>query len=105
MTKRSDPHTKGVTRRDFLTMAGAIGATALWGADKATKSTVKWAERRDLYPEGVASGDPTSDSVLLWTRRPFDGTQQDGTLTVEVAADQAFRRVVVTSKITVSQDA
>ena len=31
----------------------------------------QWPERRDLYPEGVASGDPDPNSVILWTRRPF----------------------------------
>ena len=30
----------------------------------------QWSERRELYPQGVASGDPHPDSVMLWTRRP-----------------------------------
>ncbi len=59
-----------ITRRSFLGMAAAIGATAAWGNPFGTKSTVAWRERRDLFPEGVASGDPDSNSVLLWTRRP-----------------------------------
>jgi Phosphodiesterase/alkaline phosphatase D len=50
-------------------------------------------ERRDLYPQGVASGDPDPHSVILWTRRPFaQGTRQ--LLTVEVAEDEAFHRVI-----------
>lgn len=47
--------------------------------------------RRDLYPEGVASGDPDSNSVLLWTRRAESGTNLPQQLTVEVAEDEAFR--------------
>ena len=58
-----------ITRRSFLRMAAAIGATAAWGNPLGAKSRLAWHERRDLFPEGVASGDPDSDSVLLWTRR------------------------------------
>ncbi|MBL8114541.1 MAG: alkaline phosphatase D family protein, partial [Acidobacteria bacterium] len=55
-------------------------------------SRVRWQERRELYPQGVASGDPDPNSVILWTRHPFaEGTRQ--LLTVEVADDAAFRRV------------
>ena len=48
-----------------------MGAALAWsGPARATRTG--WRERRDLYPEGVASGDPAADSVILWTRRPFD---------------------------------
>ena len=59
-----------VTRRSFLQTAAAIGATAAWGNPFRSKSGIAWRERRDVFPEGVASGDPDSNSVLLWTRRP-----------------------------------
>jgi hypothetical protein len=63
--------------------------------------SVVWRERRDLYPEGVASGDPDPHSVILWTRRPFDGGSAQ-LLTVEVAEDEAFRRVVAHAPAPVS---
>src|SRR5205807_2294145 len=44
-------------------------------------------------PEGVASGDPQSDSVLLWTRYPSPKSA-NSKLTVEVATDREFRQVV-----------
>ena len=59
-----------ITRRTFLGMAAAMGATAAWGNPFGTKSRIAWRERRDLFPEGVASGDPDSTSVLLVDRRP-----------------------------------
>jgi alkaline phosphatase D len=83
-------------RRTFLRAAAALGATAAWGRSEAAPSRAPWRERRDLYPEGVASGDPGPDSVLLWTRRPGAGASV--ALTVEVAEDQAFRRVVATAR-------
>jgi len=70
-----------------MELAVALGATAAWGQPFATRSSVPWHERRDLYPEGVASGDPDSDSVMLWTRRrPKDKSAVDK-LHVEVAED------------------
>ena len=84
-------------------MAGAIGASALL-APASCLGSVEWKERRDLYPEGVASGDPTSGSVLLWTRRPFDDGRKRASLTVEIAEDETFRRRIASAKATVSQD-
>jgi len=59
-----------IARRAFLEMAAAMGATAAWGSPFGTKPVASWRERRDRFPEGVASGDPDSNSVLLWMRRP-----------------------------------
>ena len=88
-------------RRQFLTYAAALGATLAWGETEARTSRTGWRERRDLYPEGIASGDPQPDSVVLWTRRPFAGAE-DTRLTVEVAEDAQFLRVVATAKARVS---
>jgi phosphodiesterase/alkaline phosphatase D-like protein len=73
-----------ITSRFFLAMAPAIGAVAAWGSPLGTKSGIAWRERRDLFPEGVASGDPDSNSVLLWTRRPPTGENPALKLNVEV---------------------
>jgi alkaline phosphatase D len=76
--------------------AAAIGASLAW-TGPARASKVKWTERRELYPEGVASGDPEPHSVILWTRRPFAASRRQ-LLTVEVAEDAAFRKVVAQAK-------
>ena len=89
-----------ISRRSFLETAAALGASLAWVAP-AQASRTRWQERRALYPHGVASGDPDPHSVILWTRRPFDeGTRQ--VLTVEVAEDAAFRRVVAQAPAPVS---
>jgi alkaline phosphatase D len=46
-----------ISRRSFLKAAAAIGASLAW-VGPARGSRVHWHERRDLYPQGVASGDP-----------------------------------------------
>src|SRR5436853_7208122 len=85
-----------ISRRSFLKAAAAIGASLAW-VGPAHGSRVHWHERRDLYPQGVASGDPDPHSVILWTRRPFvQGTRH--LLTVEVAEDEAFSRVIAHAK-------
>ena len=94
-----------INRRSFLEMAIALGATAAWGHPFPSASTTKWRERRDLYPEGVASGDPESESVLLWTRRvPVSGeSAATQVLTAEISEDESFRHVVATAHAPISQ--
>lgn len=87
-----------------MELAVALGATAAWGEPFASRSKIRWQERRDFYPEGVASGDPESDSVLLWTRRAPRGHSRVERLNVEVAEDEAFRRVVINTQALISED-
>jgi alkaline phosphatase D len=94
----------GNSRRDFLAVAAVLGAEAAWGRSFSTRSKISWRERRDLFPEGVASGDPDSNSVLLWTRRaPQPKPAQE--LIVEVALDQTFQRVIATQRVSISAEA
>ena len=91
-----------LNRREFVQLAAAMGASLAWGGS-ARASTTGWHERRDLYPEGVASGDPDPSSVILWTRRPFESGGRH-VIAVEVAEDDAFRRVVAKSSAPVSAE-
>src|SRR5260221_827444 len=86
-----------MTRRDFLAAsAAAISASlAIAAPQRPYASKRRCLERRDLFPEGVASGDPAHDSVILWTRRPSGG-QRDIKLVVEIAQNQAFQQVAGT---------
>jgi alkaline phosphatase D len=89
-----------LNRREFVQLAAAMGASLAWGGP-ARASRTNWRERREIYPEGVASGDPDTSSVILWTRRPFEDGKRH-ILTVEVAEDEAFRRVVAQAPAPVS---
>lgn len=91
-----------LNRREFVQMAAAMGAALAWGGS-ARASTTGWREQREFYPEGVASGDPDPASVILWTRRPFESGGRH-VLTVEVAEDNAFRRVVAKASAPVSAE-
>jgi alkaline phosphatase D len=56
------------------------------------------------FPQGVASGDPRPDSVILWTRALPSG---GGSMKVkyEVSLDEAFTQVIAQGDVTVSADA
>jgi alkaline phosphatase D len=91
-----------IDRRHFVKLAAAMGAATAFGNLSAQPSQIRWHERRDLFPEGVASGDPESSSVLLWTRYPQPASSPAATLHVEVAEDAEFHRVVAASTARVS---
>ena len=75
------------TRRGLLTggLAGLGACTAL------PMPNVGRGPRGAAFPQGVASGDPGPDSVVIWTRAEADGTVSG---TAEVAEDPGFARVV-----------
>lgn len=54
-----------------------------------------------FFPQGVASGDPTPESVIVWTR-VVDPARADADLavTLEVATDPGFTDIVVTKELT-----
>ncbi len=83
-----------LTRRAFLAAAASMGATLAWAGPRSLRSRSIWVEDRGRFAEGVASGDPAPDSVLLWTRYSAGGTETSVPLTVEVAEDAAFAHVV-----------
>ena len=93
----------GIDRREFVTLAAALGAGLALGPGQA-RAVPRWRERRDLYPQGVASGDPNSNSVILWTRRAPDAGASVHRLTVEVAEDEAFRRIAARGAARVDAD-
>ncbi len=71
-----------------------MGATLAWGDDRPRRSRLRVVERRECFAQGVASGDPHPDSVLLWTRASLAGSAAAVPLTLELAEDESFERVV-----------
>lgn len=52
------------------------------------------ADPDDTFPQSVASGGPTPEGVILWTRIAPDAFDADAPLGVQVAADEGFSDVV-----------
>ena len=87
-------------RRDFLTDLTRYAALAA-GAPSAWRIARRYAFAGDPFMLGVASGDPTATSVVLWTRlapRPLEPLGGLGSARIEVkwevAEDEQFARVV-----------
>lgn len=69
-----------VSRRQMFGFGGAAAAalmlgTGAWEAQSAFAAPTL---KGDPFTLGVASGDPTSDGVVLWTRLAPDPFAQDG---------------------------
>ena len=61
-------------RRTFLGRAGLTGAAAVLVAAGAPRPAAAADDALAPFHHGVASGDPTADSVVLWTRVTPQGT-------------------------------
>lgn len=93
-----------LNRRKFLqslVVGFALTSTKGW----ANKPPSKAVERRDLFPQGVASGDPTADSVILWTRRPPVNGNAASKLIVEISTTPDFRKILRGGTTTIRADA
>jgi len=88
-----------LSRRSLLVVAGGglVAGTRLVNPVLA-KAATPWSQ--ELFTLGVASGDPTPDGVVLWTRlapEPLAGggmPSRQVPVRWEVAADPSFRKVV-----------
>ena len=106
---------EGLSRRRFLTVAGTAAGAARGVAAAVCRERAPRRSRFTGYPFtlGVASGDPTPDGAVLWTRlapAPLSGNggMPDKAVPVqwEVANDEAFANVVARGEETaVARDA
>jgi alkaline phosphatase D len=84
---------KRIDRRTFVRSALTAGAgvllapTAAWSAAQRTRLATEGA-----FAQGVASGEPGTSAITLWTR--LEGLTSSGSVGFEVARDPGFARVV-----------
>ena len=88
------------TRRDFLALTGRFGALLLLDACAGHRILRRFPGSADAFTLGVASGDPTPDGFVLWTRVAPDPFAPGGGLPGvpvavrwEIARDDAFRDI------------
>jgi alkaline phosphatase D len=85
-----------MNRRTVLVGAGALMACGPSGVRPPRVQVPGATFPSTPFSYGVASGDPTSDAVVLWTALEVDPTQAGESFSVgwEVAADERFERVL-----------
>ena len=85
------------SRRDFMVKtAGATAAVAMLGTLAACGGS---STSKADFKYGVASGDPLSDRVILWTHAKIVDSTNAVWLTWEVAADKTFATVLRTGRV------
>lgn len=99
---------KNYSRRDFLktvviTAGSASSAGALVGCggsdnDDKKVSPTGTDTNYSLYPQSVASGDPRTESVILWTR-VNGGSDTSKSVVVQVASDADFSSIMVQHRV------
>lgn len=95
MTTRTLNHAR-LNRRQLVTLAAATAGA--WWLPRSAWSQARWSH--NPFSLGVASGSPTHDSVVLWTRLHVDLPLGAGvghepiTLRWELAHDEQFTRIV-----------
>ncbi|WP_162305868.1 alkaline phosphatase D family protein [Oleisolibacter albus] len=96
-----------LNRRSFLDLMLASGAMAALTAGLPLLPGIRPAAAADSnrfhFPQGLASGDPMPDRVVLWTRveaRDTAAAGQPVTLTVQMSDTAEFRTVVLEKTVT-----
>jgi len=86
--------TTNVLRRDFLKLSGVFIASAVLPAGL-TACFHKNNVQPERFPQGVASGDPRANSIVLWTRALPGTKQTTHKVTIEVALEDDFTTLVL----------
>jgi alkaline phosphatase D len=88
-----------LSRRNFLTATSSLAAAAVWSSRAVVaKQNVKLPDQP--FQLGVASGDPSPEGFVIWTRltpKPIEGggmPQEAVEVAWHVAEDEAMKRVV-----------
>lgn len=79
------------SRREFVIRIGSVAAVAAAGS---VLSGCGGGNDGPSFNYGVASGDPLSDRIILWTHAKAPNSNANVELTYEVATDSAFTNIV-----------
>ena len=97
-----------IDRRDFLrnlvVVSAAAGTQPLLAActeDGGTSTDP--ADQSRVFPQGVASGDPKPDSIILWTRVAPEGAASV-TVSYEVSGNESFTDIVISGESEATAD-
>lgn len=95
------------SRRDFLsglvvTLAvSPLGCSSDDGGEEPVKYSTDPKDQAAVYPQGLASGDPKPDSVILWTRAVPKAGSGSVKVICEIATDEAFSKIIGKETVTV----
>lgn len=99
--------TPRLLRRDFLRLAAvtvAASAIPLSGCSDAevVAASTDPGDVARVFPQGIASGDPLPDGIVLWTR--VEGAGPGDRIRYDVALDESFSSIVASGETTTDAD-
>lgn len=89
------------SRREFMIKVASVSAAMTAGA---SLSACGGSSTQPDFLYGVASGDPLSDRVILWTHAKFPGVDNAVALRYQVASDAAFTQIVSQGDVEAKSD-
>ena len=92
------------SRRSFLRLAG-LGLAASYTIESldSAEAAPGPANPDTVFPQSVASGDPTPTGFILWTRIAPTAVVAGVALTIDIASDSAFTQIVLRARVNASQ--
>lgn len=89
-----------MTRRDLLGLISSSTFFLSINPLRASEGAAVTAATPATFPQGVASGDPQPDAVMLWTRaEPAEDAQGDVAVILQVSTDEAFSEILLESVV------
>ena len=106
----AEPFSASRSRRRFLTTT-SLAAAAVWASRAEGRVLANPSFSADPFALGIASGEPTPDGVVLWTRLAPKPLEPDGGMPAEavevaweIADDEAFTKGVRRGTVTATPD-
>ena len=90
------------SRRDFL-VKSASTAMAVTVGGSLVACGGGGSSRPAVFSYGVASGDPLTDRVILWTHAQYSGSTDPVALTWQVASDSSFSKIISSGRVTATE--
>jgi alkaline phosphatase D len=104
------PNADHLNRRRFLAGASAVACWPFLNLPRSIAADRSVRLGDDPFQLGVASGEPTSDGIVLWTRlapRPLEGggmPHEDVSVDWQIAQDEGFTKIVQRGTATAPHD-
>lgn len=95
------------TRREFLGQVGAAAGSFFCVASSATanpKEKKTFVDSSEFFPQGVASGDPMPNSVVVWTRVEPEELKNVASVNLELSLDANFAELIVNANVPMHAD-
>ncbi len=89
-------------RRKFIVSTGSVAAVSMVGAMSGCSDKDSPQRTPPQFSYGVASGDPLTDRVILWTYAKYPDSTDNVPLTWQVATDATFTNIVVSGQVQTS---